>query len=174
MGKTVLKVLVSEKVCVKCNVLKPASDFSNNKARKCDGLTTWCKECRNKKRAEWALKNRDKIRAYDRKFSQRPDIRLIKTQAKWKSSGYKNADGTWFKWHDYNVLLAQQNGRCAICGTAEIKSKTSKNLHIDHDHSNGIVRWLLCNFCNPMLGYSRDNPSILRKAAQMLEEKQRG
>ncbi len=39
----------------------------------------------------------------------------------------------------------------------------------DHDHVTGAFRAVLCNFCNPMLGYSRDEPLVLEAAMAYLE-----
>ena len=73
----------------------------------------------------------------------------------------------------YAELLAQQGGVCAICGAPPA---TGRSLHIDHDHAHcpgtkgcrDCVRGLLCNHCNVMLGWARDNASILALAAEYL------
>jgi hypothetical protein len=66
---------------------------------------------------------------------------------------------------EYNELSVKQNGVCAICLNNE-KSKNkfgnTRNLYVDHDHKTGKVRGLLCHNCNSMLGYSGDNPMILK------------
>jgi hypothetical protein len=51
----------------------------------------------------------------------------------------------------------------AICGD-------SKHLGIDHDHGTGKVRGLLCRDCNQGIGRFHDNPAILRKAADYIEQ----
>jgi hypothetical protein len=48
---------------------------------------------------------------------------------------------------DYQQLLADQAGRCAIC-----KQLATKLLHVDHNHTTGRVRGLLCQRCNLLLG----------------------
>lgn len=73
----------------------------------------------------------------------------------------------------YDAKLAAQNGVCAICEQPETAAhqKTGKVrvLAIDHCHYKLHVRALLCSRCNLMLGNSRDNPALLRKAADYLE-----
>lgn len=70
----------------------------------------------------------------------------------------------------YDVMLASQNGVCAICGGLELHKRG--HLHVDHDHVSGRVRALLCSLCNAMLGYARDNPSLLSKGAAYLLQHQ--
>jgi len=67
---------------------------------------------------------------------------------------------------DYDKLLEGQEGRCAICGGTR-----RQRLSVDHDHSTGVVRGLLCRLCNGrLLTAARDNPEILRAAADYLEK----
>jgi len=72
----------------------------------------------------------------------------------------------------YNKLLGKQQGLCAICGQPEVMVRKGKvqNLSVDHCHSTGRVRGLLCSSCNPMLGLSREDISILAKAITYLED----
>lgn len=58
------------------------------------------------------------------------------------------------EWEEYQEML--QAG-CNICGATE-------RLHVDHDHSTGRVRGILCVNCNHGLGRFRDNPELLSKA----------
>lgn len=63
---------------------------------------------------------------------------------------------------EFRSMRNNQGLRCKICKTHE-KNLPSKALFIDHDHKTGKVRDLLCNDCNAMLGFGRDNPKILQK-----------
>ena len=55
----------------------------------------------------------------------------------------------------YSKLLHEQAGRCAICKTwwQDLKRK----LHIDHNHTTGFIRGLLCIHCNMALGVFKDS-----------------
>ncbi len=69
--------------------------------------------------------------------------------------------------HDqFLAMLAAQGGMCAICGNG---NGNSRQLSVDHDHATGVVRALLCDRCNPMLGYARDSIPVLRAAITYLE-----
>lgn len=45
---------------------------------------------------------------------------------------------------EYDKLLKEQNGLCAICKVVPVSNK----LAVDHDHDTGTVRGLLCPRCN--------------------------
>ena len=62
---------------------------------------------------------------------------------------------------DYNEMLEKQNGVCAICKT---NPYPHKKLCVDHDHSTGVVRGLLCDLCNRGIGLMRDDVEILASA----------
>ena len=64
-------------------------------------------------------------------------------------------------------ILTFQNNSCAICGKP---NNTDRNLHIDHDHKTGLIRGMLCWFCNKALGYFKDNPEFLRNAANYIDK----
>ncbi|SRR6266496_3841386 len=66
---------------------------------------------------------------------------------------------------EYTAILAAQQGACAIC-----MQTRSYRLNVDHRHSDGVVRGLLCRLCNGrLLTAARDNPETLRRAADYLE-----
>jgi hypothetical protein len=62
-------------------------------------------------------------------------------------------------------LYEKQQGKCKICG---IKPQTTRGLHIDHCHSTGKVRGLLCHGCNTSIGAMKEDPEILLKAIAYL------
>ena len=67
---------------------------------------------------------------------------------------------------DLEEMDRQQGGRCKICGGVD----DFQRLSIDHDHSTGKVRGLLCTKCNSGLGQFRDDPELLEAAAQYLRD----
>ena len=66
---------------------------------------------------------------------------------------------------EYEQMEKDQNYSCKICG-----EKNYKRLGIDHDHTTGQVRGLLCDSCNPALGGFKDNIESLQKAIDYLKE----
>lgn len=71
---------------------------------------------------------------------------------------------------DYERLLEQQKGKCAICGGKPSGRGAPKYFHIDHDAESGLIRGLLCGGCNMGMGYFRHDPDALREAARYLEK----
>lgn len=62
----------------------------------------------------------------------------------------------------FQQMYISQEGLCAICG------RDLGRTDIDHDHTSGVVRGLLCHTCNIGLGAFQDNPDILSRAIQYL------
>ena len=77
----------------------------------------------------------------------------------------KRSYGVSFKEKDR--MIQEQDNKCGLCNK-DFSSK--KDTHLDHCHSSGKVRMVLCGSCNVGLGYFKDNPELLRKAALYLEE----
>ena len=67
---------------------------------------------------------------------------------------------------EVSVLLANQGGICAICGTTE---SGGKGWHGDHDHQTGKFRGVLCHWCNLGIGNLKDSIPILKLAITYLE-----
>lgn len=67
----------------------------------------------------------------------------------------------------YDEFLAYQDGRCAICR----RRPRVRRLAVDHDHSTGKIRGLLCSDCNHrVLGGAHESVEVLRAAAAYLED----
>jgi hypothetical protein len=70
-----------------------------------------------------------------------------------------------------NEMYHRQQGRCAICDSLiDLSGQNKRSACIDHNHSTGEVRALLCNHCNRGLGMFLDEPKLLRLAANYLEK----
>lgn len=60
------------------------------------------------------------------------------------------------------AMVEAQGGRCAICFD-ELDAP-----HVDHNHTTGEVRAILCRHCNTVLGHARDDVQILLSAIEYL------
>jgi hypothetical protein len=73
---------------------------------------------------------------------------------------------------DYQVMFDSQNGRCLICsGGPDGRGKKNKRLNVDHNHTTGKIRGLLCSKCNTGLGLFNDSENFLSSAIQYLKER---
>lgn len=71
----------------------------------------------------------------------------------------------------YEDMLAAQDGKCGSCGDGP-ESSPKGVLYVDHDHSTGQVRGLLCGRCNFAVGLLDDDPTRIRRLAAYLEAHQ--
>lgn len=67
---------------------------------------------------------------------------------------------------EYDLILKQQHGGCGICG---VSPKPGKSLAVDHDHKTGIVRGLLCFFCNKRVLGARSAEVLVKTAAYVTD-----
>lgn len=71
----------------------------------------------------------------------------------------------------YEDMIISQNNSCAICKKHKDDfTGRGKNFHIDHCHTSGKVRGLLCSNCNTGLGQFKDNVQYLENAIQYVIE----
>ena len=72
---------------------------------------------------------------------------------------------------DYEKMLEEQGGGCAICGKTE--EQEGRRLAIDHCHASEKVRGVLCGKCNQALGMMDDDSERLIKASKYLNSNAR-
>lgn len=129
-----------------------------------------------RKGKEWREKNKDKLREYYKKrYSETKDQVAVRHKEYYKNNKDKKKEYDFHHYygitiHEYDELLMKQNGVCAICGKPETHIQYGKfrPLSVDHDHATGKVRGLLCTGCNRGIGFLRDDPKLLNKAAEYL------
>jgi hypothetical protein len=127
----------------------------------------YCPPCRrvsaNEKQKNFRARNLDRLREKDREFGRRRNQDPV---FKAKKRVYILRKTYGMSIADYDALLHKQGGRCAICRGSHVGH--GEHLHVDHDHSTGAIRGLLCAKCNTMLGLSGDSPEVLRAAIDYL------
>lgn len=102
----------------------------------------------------------EKFRAQDRKYKAKA---YNADPLKYRAQRLKYMYG--ITQEEYESMLISQKNLCAIC-----RGKCKRgNLGVDHCHDTGLVRGLLCENCNRALGLMKDNPDLLRIAAEYLE-----
>ena len=86
----------------------------------------------------------------------------------WKKLGYLIGSRI-FNYEDFNSMFEAQKGYCKICEKHQLD--LGKTLSVDHNHTTGQVRGLLCQKCNAMIGMANDNIEILQSAIKYLEDR---
>ncbi len=108
----------------------------------------------------WRLNNLEKSRSNSKSYQHRHPAE----QLNWKLKKY-GLSGL-----DYRILLIKQGIGCAICQNDNFKNGKVYALDVDHCHTTGKVRGLLCNQCNTGLGKLRHSVKLLQKAIAYLNQ----
>ena len=146
------------KECSTCEIDKELTEFNKRKSSK-DGYEGTCKKCRHIKRLTNPKHKEIQVKA----------TRKFEVKRKGKRWGY-NLERNYGLTEDmYYKLLEAQHYTCAICKLHVDKEHHYGKLVVDHCHTTGEVRGLLCNKCNLMLGNSRDDVSILEEGIKYLK-----
>jgi hypothetical protein len=161
------------KVCKKCGVEKTLSGFYRNK--ECSfGHENICKKCRNahtvksrdktkhnKNAKVWRDKNADMLRSQE-------SARYHSDPEKRKNQHYLKRYGITLK--EAAQLLVKQFGQCLICSKEiSVEIGVPNTAHVDHCHTDGGVRGLLCSHCNTGLGLFNDDRKRLINAIRYLD-----
>jgi hypothetical protein len=141
---TLTQPLISKKCCT-CKEELPASSFHKNNSTK-TGLANECKACKKVRAKNYYHSNTDKWR--DKHYSAAYNLSI----------------------EEYVLLLAKQEGKCAICKCTE--SRDGTRFAVDHCHDTGKVRGLLCRPCNSAIGFLKDDYHNALAAARYLEASQ--
>jgi hypothetical protein len=160
---------MEKKTCIKCGDEKTIDQFPLTSYKKQDGTRatrTECKTCFNRKRDE--RRKRNGISDTRRKAQSDKSTKYYQTrEEKRRDRDLKSKYGIGL--NEYNHMLVQQNYGCKICGLSHTETRTGV-LDVDHCHTTGLVRGLLCTDCNNGLGRFKDNTEILRRAINYLEK----
>jgi hypothetical protein len=144
------------KRCNRCNLEKSKNDFFINSKRS-DGLQTYCKPCH----LEYGRERYANPEAFKRRQMNRE---LYKERRKDSTRKWYLKSTYGISQEKYLEMLESNNSSCWICN-----EKKDYYLHVDHDHSTGKIRGLLCHGCNNALGLLKDSKESLLRAIEYLE-----
>jgi hypothetical protein len=144
------------KECSKCEKYKELEEFNKRSSTK-DGYRPECKECQASNNKTYRSNN-TRVRIPTSGSSQyRARVAQIR--------------------RDFNLseeqivcMMDEQSGCCGICGDSLVYPESIKTYCIDHCHSTGGVRGLLCSNCNAGIGLLGDTLDSVKKAVKYLEE----
>lgn len=153
------------KECKYCEQDKELSEFPDRKGTP-DGKSYSCTVCSNYIKEQRRVIKQEKKEyrqtvVFKKPGPQRDEARKLKAK---DSSLRINFNITL---DQYNKMLKKQNGVCALCGSTNANGYA---LAVDHCHTTGTIRSLLCMNCNIGLGNFKDNEKVLAKAIKYLKK----
>ena len=161
------RILVADglKLCSRCKQAKPVDCYDKDKYQN-TGLSPQCKLCRKETRGHYVA-SEDYKKAHlaankSYKLTTKGQLAQLKYTLKKKYS---------LSLKQYAGMYERQRGQCAICGRVSSfpTRGTTGMLAVDHDHSTGKVRGLLCTKCNTLLGMADDCVVTLDLAIEYLQ-----
>ncbi len=132
------------KKCNKCGNTYELTMFNKSSVKK-SKLRGECKKCQQKVRSKYSKKSYRPDKEKDRKLRATYNISL----------------------EDFRLMIDEQKSCCAICNKQITGGQTT---HVDHCHSTGKIRALLCNSCNQALGLVHENIDTLQRMIYYIEE----
>lgn len=151
------------KTCTKCLKTMPESAFRGY-SDPTRPLRARCRVClldnhRKKSQPDWTPEQWDIYWEKRRSKRNRDEEKRY-----WRNSHLQKHYGITVE--DQDRLVAEQDGRCAICRRVLAKD----HICIDHDHESGVVRGALCHSCNLSIGRMDEDVDRLTAAADYLWE----
>jgi hypothetical protein len=143
------EVLDGGRVCVTCGENKPITEFFKH-SRSSRGYKRICKACEIAGLKRWRHENPEDARKRARAARIRMDYGMSTLE--------------------FQAMVEAQENCCKICDKEFHPDGGYAGPYVDHNHSTGKVRELLCFECNSGLGRFKDNPELLKRAASYLEK----
>lgn len=111
-----------------------------------------------------------------RNVGKRPHVKQRKAESHrtWRENNQSNRREYMLNYtygisvQQYESLLEEQGGGCAICG--KTPEEEGRNLAVDHDHGTGEIYGILCATCNRVLVGKIREPEAFKSAAKYLEK----
>lgn len=149
-------------LCIHCKTVKPELEFYAFRKSK-------CRECTKQYNRNSYHKHIETRRLYDKNrpsgWNRNDRMKYEPSkEAKWGSHLLRQYG---LSKEQFYEMWERQNRVCAIC-MQECNNSNNTKLCVDHCHSTGKVRGLLCFKCNTGLGRFNDSPELLERAADYL------
>jgi len=140
------------------------------------------KERQRERMKRWRADNKDNIREYQKAWREKNADHVAAYNAEYMATYYNLASSEQSRHRRnlrqygltpdcFNSMWLEQDGKCAICQCAMAPRGRRKDAAaVDHNHATGKVRGLLCRGCNHGIGNLKDDPEVLKRAIQYLEQ----
>jgi hypothetical protein len=113
----------------------------------------------------WHQRNKDRARENHRRYVERNREKVLANKRDWYYREGRKRDLMklyGITQDEYDAILEAQNFHCALC-------KISEGLCVDHNHTTGEVRGILCYDCNRNFIGNNEDPEKYKRAAIYLE-----
>jgi len=147
------------KKCNKCDNERELSDFYTGRGYK-DGIRPVCKICLRAERNARYLKDPTKVSVQQKEWVKANRSRRLKIMRDWNLKVKYGITP-----EQFDEMVKAQNGCCKIC-----EKPQDRVLHVDHCHETGKIRGLLCSTCNTGIGQFKEDPEIMKKAIEYINE----
>lgn len=134
--------LPTKRVCFRCKTEKPITDFYRSNVRY---YQRECIACTKERRQRWWKSELGRRSSANTKLKARFGVTI----------------------EEYEAMVLAVGGHCQICGVDV--SYNGHRLALDHNHQTGHLRGILCKACNAGIGRLKDDPALLRRAADYIE-----
>lgn len=141
--------------CSKCGKAYKKDSFTYHMTPNGIQQLSWCKECNS----NYIKANLKRIMS-NRKLKNREDVHQNDRRYHWAKKGKKLG----LKPGELYEKIKAHDKLCEVCGIF-----MGESFCIDHDHSTGKFRGLICFSCNVSLGHFKDNIDTLKLAILYLE-----
>lgn len=142
--------MIKVKTCTKCKIEKSSDEFYKRSEVSKDGkklykyLQPSCKKC-------WKAKiqhKRDTIPGFQKNVDLKHNFGITLD--------------------DYNEMLKKQDYKCEVCLRHE--SEFKRKLSVDHNHTTGKIRGLLCSLCNTALGKLKEDKEVINRLLNYIDK----
>jgi len=160
------------KQCVRCHRDLPYDAYSPSQW---SGGGKWCRECKRTYNHARYQRDPEAVLVRNRQWKERnPEKALAATEA-WRQSERGRRSILKNRLKPFGLTIEQyeemSSRGCHACGAfPQATHKWNRRLHVDHDHSTGRTRGLLCPGCNAALGLLEENHDRIIGLARYAEE----
>lgn len=179
------------RMCPLCKVEKDSEEGFYRDKNRVNGRAYMCKDCmkRHVKRWSQTTKGKERQRIAKRKYNYSPHGRAKRLEIANRPKHLERAQKQRQRWRtnietrfaEFDQSLRRNygidaedwarmfNAQQEVCAGCHRPLHFDRRTHVDHCHATGVVRGLLCNRCNYILGVAKDRPGTLRRLANYLE-----
>lgn len=165
-GRKPQPIIDGKKLCTKCRESKPIKQFNTDRRNK-SGYRSWCKKCLHELNNKDEEKRKNWNKSYYENYQNESflEFGVTRTRELWLLKKYN------LPLEQYISMIKSQDSKCCICNKPfDFTNRNQKHICVDHCHTSGEIRGILCTCCNRGLGGFKDNLQYLEEAIVYLKK----